>query len=610
MHYLFDNFEFNSETLILTQQGETLDLRPYELKLLAFLISNADSVVSKEAILEHVWQGKVVADQVVFQNISHLRRIFGSEAIKTYSKRGYQWQPHVKIKVSEEQAPDTRNLNTRNLRASSSATNTNKRNMSRIMAFSATALAFLCILIIGGYVNSGSASLNTTQFSVIPLKGMQEHTTHALLQENEIRFTINQDITYQDFLNSYEYISPATAMHEGVFLTGEVRTTVHLDQPTLHLDFLIKSAQIDWRGNIAGRSLTDIFTELSDHISQPALKALFATTLKPENKLAKLQIAHQANPEDVIILSNLIELLVGQHELDKAMVFAEKLLQLSAQQSSPYYQGVALLKQSAVLALKKLYPLSGKKLKRAMSLFASIQDHKQLADSLLVSTWLAHYQKDYQAIKTSLLSAVNEANLASDPLKEINALTYLSVMAHKYKQDKDKYHYLHIAEKKIEAYRLPDHHKAVIPYHYAIFGHNTDASEPHYKQVIALTQQVKHHKLAQSSQRSLLTYYLNKGREDDAVALLNTLEDDDASALYLRMQYAKYKNNHAEITAHAIRAFELAEGKGERILSLDVALALCDLSPSSHAFYCQFIQEQAPQHWLDRRKINLDSLSV
>jgi hypothetical protein len=33
-----------------------------------------------------------VSEQVVFQNISHLRAIFGNDAIKTFSKRGYQWQ--------------------------------------------------------------------------------------------------------------------------------------------------------------------------------------------------------------------------------------------------------------------------------------------------------------------------------------------------------------------------------------------------------------------------------------------------------------------------------------------------------------------------------------
>ena len=49
----------------------------------------------KKSILSHVWQDKVVSEQAVFQNISHLRSLFGNQAIKTFSKRGYQWQLKV-----------------------------------------------------------------------------------------------------------------------------------------------------------------------------------------------------------------------------------------------------------------------------------------------------------------------------------------------------------------------------------------------------------------------------------------------------------------------------------------------------------------------------------
>ncbi|WP_171040785.1 winged helix-turn-helix domain-containing protein [Pseudoalteromonas phenolica] len=60
--------------------------------MLKFFILNNDRILSKAELLETVWPDKTVSEQVVFQNISHLRAIFGNDAIKTFSKRGYQWQ--------------------------------------------------------------------------------------------------------------------------------------------------------------------------------------------------------------------------------------------------------------------------------------------------------------------------------------------------------------------------------------------------------------------------------------------------------------------------------------------------------------------------------------
>ena len=95
MRYRFNNFEFDSTSLVLKKNGQTLAIRHNEAKVLKLLIEHSDNVFSKEDILSHVWQDKVVSEQAVFQNISHLRSLFGNQAIKTFSKRGYQWQLKV-----------------------------------------------------------------------------------------------------------------------------------------------------------------------------------------------------------------------------------------------------------------------------------------------------------------------------------------------------------------------------------------------------------------------------------------------------------------------------------------------------------------------------------
>jgi DNA-binding winged helix-turn-helix (wHTH) protein len=91
MEYYFQDYVFKSDQLTLLKQGKLVKLRVNEGKLLALLLSNPDSVFSKEDIFSKVWSGKVVTEQAIFQNISRLRNIFDNHAIINHPKKGYQW---------------------------------------------------------------------------------------------------------------------------------------------------------------------------------------------------------------------------------------------------------------------------------------------------------------------------------------------------------------------------------------------------------------------------------------------------------------------------------------------------------------------------------------
>ena len=97
MIYYFENYQFDSEQITLYKDNQLFPIRTNEANLLALLLSNPATIFSKQTILDHVWSDKVVAEQAVFQNISSLRAIFGEGAIKTFSRKGYQWQLVEKI---------------------------------------------------------------------------------------------------------------------------------------------------------------------------------------------------------------------------------------------------------------------------------------------------------------------------------------------------------------------------------------------------------------------------------------------------------------------------------------------------------------------------------
>lgn len=114
MKFSFQIFQFDCEHKILTRHGKVIKLKDRAANMLKFFILNNDRILSKAELLETVWPDKTVSEQVVFQNISHLRAIFGNDAIKTFSKRGYQWQLELTevteqaeevVAVPEPQAP-------------------------------------------------------------------------------------------------------------------------------------------------------------------------------------------------------------------------------------------------------------------------------------------------------------------------------------------------------------------------------------------------------------------------------------------------------------------------------------------------------------------------
>ncbi len=60
MKYRFDPYTVDTERLELSEDGSAVSLQPQAFSLLVFLIENAERVVTKDEIIETVWQGRIV----------------------------------------------------------------------------------------------------------------------------------------------------------------------------------------------------------------------------------------------------------------------------------------------------------------------------------------------------------------------------------------------------------------------------------------------------------------------------------------------------------------------------------------------------------------------
>jgi DNA-binding winged helix-turn-helix (wHTH) protein len=621
MRYSFIEFEFDSKSLVLTKAGNSVAIRHNEAKVLALLLGQTDKVFSKEEILSLVWQDKVVSEQAVFQNISHLRSLFGNEAIKTFPKRGYQWQLTAEIiSITDKLATQSETTETatvtETISEQQSKSSTQKNQIKSLWPY---ALAFSTVILFILFFSFGSkpqieSNNQLKKIAYIPLSLTQNDNTITLANSDTLKdsdhfdFTELSNISTDEFQNTLELTYPKLAQTHPLILTAQLRR----HNQKSYIDFLIKGPFAEWRGQLTGDSTADVIQQLQVHLQQDVIYDLLNSAQTPELKQANLSIAHQKSPNDLVILGALINVYIRIDELEKAMVMADKLADIAEGQGNWQQLGNALLFQSEILTRKELYELSTYKLTSAIGYFEQIGDLKRQADAWFAQSWLGHQEDDYPAIKKSLLNSAKLSLDSKDIPRELDALTYLSVLAHKHHQETDKYLYLQQAEAKMKGYQLPIYHFAKVPFHYAIYTKKTSDKEPHLKQVLEFTQLTPDHWVAQSSRKQLMRHYIKQDRLIEAKTLLDNITTNNAENAYLRTILAQANNDIAGFNRHAQQTFEQARLSGNKWLSLDVALLLCS-EPSAQVnydFYSQYITENSTKYWRRDNESKLLALNL
>ncbi|MEX0276184.1 MAG: winged helix-turn-helix domain-containing tetratricopeptide repeat protein [Ruegeria sp.] len=126
MIYAFEPFLLDCACRELRCNGRPLHVQPQVFDLLCLLVENAHRVVSRDEIVEKVWQGRIVSDDAISSRIRDLRRVLASagqtsELILTLRGRGFRFAgdpklragPHVDDQskfpkdASDNDAPDT-----------------------------------------------------------------------------------------------------------------------------------------------------------------------------------------------------------------------------------------------------------------------------------------------------------------------------------------------------------------------------------------------------------------------------------------------------------------------------------------------------------------------
>ncbi len=91
---LNDSFKFDGHELVNVTTGEVIKLDFRLAKLLAFLVQNHNTLISRDTLIAEVWDGTIVNDNTITWSISQLRKHLGDDIkapqyIETKPKKGY-----------------------------------------------------------------------------------------------------------------------------------------------------------------------------------------------------------------------------------------------------------------------------------------------------------------------------------------------------------------------------------------------------------------------------------------------------------------------------------------------------------------------------------------
>lgn len=101
MIYRFGDFELDARAMELRQDGTAVAVEPQVFALLLLLVENRDRLVSKDELVEKIWDGRAISDSALTSRIKSARQALGDDGkaqkfIRTVHGQGFRFAAEVK----------------------------------------------------------------------------------------------------------------------------------------------------------------------------------------------------------------------------------------------------------------------------------------------------------------------------------------------------------------------------------------------------------------------------------------------------------------------------------------------------------------------------------
>jgi DNA-binding winged helix-turn-helix (wHTH) protein len=597
MEIQFSEYRFLRDQLILYRQQEIIPLKHTQALLLDFFLSDHKAIHGKEAIMASVWQDKVVSEQVVFQTISQLRALFGTSAIKTYSKKGYQWQLTPELAVVD-------------INSVKEATKNNEEASKTISVKHAFTLKYVIIAVI--IVCSGvfywltvSSSNKLLVFHLIDSKINDKNSitdnVHASSDIEQFeRVAIKASIGVMSARQSFT--SPRRAWQLSAIPADEWLLWAESYQANdgVFLHYGLAKGDAYWQGYL----FTDTAGQLTDQLAKRLIELEKLGIFSHKNNeldIATLESMIKTSENDPDLLLQLATYYLDIKQYDVALTYAQKLSKLSVSYQASPYRAKAQWLMAEVYNEQGKYQLASYALEKMSNTLSDKAIWPLHVEYIKAKAWLAEAQADYKSMFDILDRGIEFGLKNTDALTQFELNIQYSILAKKAGDHHKKYAYLNEAQALLLEHNLDESNFAIVYYHFAIFTQDLSKSVPYLEKILALPRTANNDWVIDHATELLIAQYIE--RQEFELALI-LLEDLKGSAKYMlsmaRIYQAKQLNSKA--SSHFEKAFELARLNYEVHIAVDSALALYSISeqyPVTQAQYLDYLKGNTSAEWLN-----------
>ncbi len=625
MQYIFENYQFDANQQILYKNGQIIALKRNEAKLLSLFLSRPRDILSKDTILSEVWGMRVVSEQVVFQNISQLRTIFTDKAIKTFPKKGYQWQLEIEPEVLTQNA-DSIELEEVSEKEPASVTNKRIELKSPSFVFGMLASFTLLMLFLWFFQNKPeqvqviNSDMIKRNITVIPFENSYNSPASPLVNSlnqalnknrlnKQFKYTHSQkNISTRSFFNA-----PILAWNNHQLVGNDLALAGFLlpQSDGLLLRYRLQGIHRAWTGYLFATSVETLLQQLDSKL-QRILTSQYLTLEYDALVTSELTLLHNQSPDDHEVLLRLIKGQVEQKNYDIALAHIEKLIKQSDRIEHTAYLGEAYNLKGKVFHLRGSTDLAKNLYRQAHEVLATRNLLLLQSQVSKNEAWLGFLQEDYRQVTASLYQAATQAKSADEALAEVEAYTLQSILASKMGLDKEKYDYLYKAKSLLIDYQLDEANFAVIYYHFALFAETEAEAKSYFEKILKLPYKQSTDWIKEDAQAHLAKYYTTQQAWQQA---LNIFPDRQRSAFSNNQRALIYfaMDDKSKTLDYVKQAFNQAIIQYKHAESLNAALLLYRISIQSGDItgeieYKSYIKKNTSKHWLERHQGALKSL--
>jgi len=598
MEVKFSQFRFDMERLVLRDESEIIHLKRNQAAMLHFFLSEPEHIHSKDAILDKVWQNKVVSEQVVFQTISQLRNIFGENAIKTFSKQGYKWQ--LPLIVQEQNV---------NHSANRQAPQEHVNSVFPVALVAVILALGLLIFIIMGLMSTEEA---TPKLALHPL----------VVEENELGSEFNAILSSAINQDNFELGSAA----DSALTTRQAFATPKLAKSKTNLDkedwliwgetfqaqqgifarYGLSKGELHWKGYVYGKDTKQLSKNLSNKLAELERLGLFALPNK-ETDIATLSTMSKASDNAPDVLLRMAKHYIHIDHLDVALTYLHKILNQHQGFEFRPYQALAQWQIGKIYKMREQHEQANNSLFAMSEILADTPLWPLTYHNIKTQAWLAYAQNNTELVFETLDKGLKVGKDQADPLSLFDLHILYATLAEKVNDNVKKYHHLNLAQALFLQHNLEESNQAVIYYHFALFTDDNKIAIPYLEKVMAQPRSGQNYWVQDQAAEMLVEHYLDNKDYDAAHRIVKT-QPVQPKHMVLKAKIWHHQQQPDSARKLLDKAFDQARLEYDVTTGLQAALLLYQLSPSQpqlRAEYLAYMQSNADKTWLIQHQAEL-----